>query len=212
LNSFEPLHHNEDNIMTSTNPWTDPTWTVVRADLDIAHVMLPLCSFKLQTAPKAVGEYASYVIAYKHQAPAPDSFGGVTLVETGEDELQLSDIPGITDLPGVPKGGKLPPYDTDSATLYTQASELMSNYLTQHSELQRLEAIMQIPCHAHGSRTEKYDPPIPNHLPFTIKTTVQLYQISDAVTDGSPLLVIRTPLSPTCPVNGNGTAIGVGKY
>jgi hypothetical protein len=193
--------------MTEANQWTGPTWTVMRADEDIAHVMLPLGSFKLQGTTKT-----GYAVNYGRQAPTPDCFCKTTLVETAGDELSLSDVPGLSDLAGMIKG-QLPPYDSDSANLYTKVSELISSYGAQNGDLNRLEAIIRIPCHAHGTRTENYSPSIPNHLPFTVKTAVQLYQIPNALsTDGSPLLVIHTPLSPTCPVNGNGSAIGVGKF
>ena len=41
-----------------------------------------------------------------------------------------------------------------------------------------------------------------------INTLIQVYQFSDVVDGKRPLLVVRAPLSPVCPTNGNGTAIG----
>src|ERR1700743_1479331 len=138
--------------MTDTKRWTDPTWSEVRADVDIAQLMRPLSSFKLKIAPKAAG----YTVAHNDQPLPPDCFAGVTLFETGEGQMQLKSIPGLSSVE------PLPPYNADSADQYLQISDLLGSYLTQHSELNRLEGIIEIPCHANGARLNRYQPPIPN--------------------------------------------------
>jgi hypothetical protein len=196
--------------MTSTNQWTDPTWTVVHADLDIAHVMLPLGTFKLRVDTEAA-EYPTFLVDHSYQAPVPDCFAGVSLVARGQGELQLKGIDGLAGVKSIAESGTLRPYNKDSAEDYIRVIDAMGSYLTQHSKLNRLEGIIRIPCHWHGAPLKDYKPAISPHAPVWVKTTIQLYLVTKAVDAKSPLLVVRTPLSPACPMNGDGTAIIVGK-
>lgn len=182
-----------------SNPWIR-NWTIVRADLDIAHVMLPLSNFRLHDV-NTTGANISYQLVHNHQAPVPDCFSGAVLMQTGRDEPSFFEITGLE---------QLPTYDQDTAAQYVNISETMGTYLAENTNVQRLEGVIRIPCHAHGAQIPKGASP--GHSPVTIKTTVQFYQFPNAVDGGLSLLVVRTPLSPACPVNGDGTAVGVGKH
>lgn len=184
--------------MTSAkdNPW-DRTWTIVRSDLDIAHVMLPLNNFKLQgiTAGKP-----GYQLVHSNQPPVPNCFDCALLTQIGADEPTFFEITGLE---------QLPPYSQEMIGEYVKVSESMAFYLTQNPSVKRLEGVIRIPCHAHGATVR--DDSLPGHSPMTVKTPVQFYQFPNAIAGGFSLLVVRAPLSPVCPTNGDGTAIGMGK-
>ena len=66
-----------------SNPW-NRNWTIVRADLDIAHVMLPLSNFKLETM-STQGKDPAYQVVQSNQAPVPNFFVNSVLVHRGQD-------------------------------------------------------------------------------------------------------------------------------
>jgi hypothetical protein len=186
--------------MTSAtaDPWTR-NWTIVSADLDVAHVMLPLSNFRLDNLSNG-GNAPVYRVTHNAGPPAPDYFSGALLRPSGANAPSFFDIT---------KMGQLPLYTQETASQYADVSDLMGTYLAQNTAVRRLEGQIRIPCHPAGGQP----PPdtLPGHSPQTITTLVHLYQFDNAVTGGRPLLVVHTPLSPTCPTNGDGTAIGMGK-
>jgi hypothetical protein len=191
---------------TNADPWiTGRPWQIVRADLDLAHVFLPLNQFFFQpTTRKKDGvkdAIKGYTITHTYQTPQPDWFSNSFLAPVGTSPPPFDEIWDRK---------TLPVYDSDSASAYTNVSELIVAHLEQNPEVKRLEGIIKVPCHAHGATiNDKDDNEIPpDHSPMWINTLIQVYQFSDAVVGKRPLLVIRAPLSPICPTNGNGTATG----
>ncbi len=181
----------------TADPWTRK-WSIVSADLDIAHVMLPLSSFRLVNV-SAPGAAPVYKVAYDGEAPSPDCFAQARLVPAGAEPVEFSRITQIR---------TLPLYTPERAGQYSKVGELIASYVEQNRQAQRLEGAIRIPCHAHGSPIREGRAV---HSPLIFETIVHLYQFAAAVEGGLTLLVVRTPLSPVCPFNGDGTAIGYGR-
>jgi hypothetical protein len=181
---------------TVADPWTGD-WTIVSADLDLAHVMLPLSSFKLVNETPA-GNSPAYRVMHNYQAPALDCFAASRLVPAGDQQPSFFEITGKEELPL---------YTQDTVGEYVEVLASMCTYMMKNPAVQRLEGIIKMPCHAHSAQFPQGTQP---HLPSTSDTPVHLYQFDGAVTGGRTLLVVRTPLSPLCPRNGDGTALGVG--
>jgi hypothetical protein len=182
---------------TVADPWTRD-WTIVSADLDLAHVMLPLSSFRLVNETPA-GNSPAYRVMHNHQAPALDCFAASRLVPAGDQQASFFDITGKEELPL---------YTHDTVGEYVEVLQSMCTYMMKNPAVQRLEGVIKMPCHAHSAQFPKGTQP---HSPAAIDTPVHLYQFDGVVTGGLHLLVVRTPLSPLCPRNGDGTAMGTGK-
>jgi hypothetical protein len=180
------------------NSWTR-NWTIVSADLDLAHVMLPLSSFKLENVSPA-GKSPAFRVLHD-QAPALDCFAGAVLTPAGD---QLPTFFEIT------RKEQLPLYTLNTVDEYVEVLESMGSYMLKNPAVQRLEGVIKIPCHAH-SRGTKFPRGTQPHSPTTVDSPVHLYQFSGVVEGGLPLLVMRAPLSPYCPMNGDGTALGTGR-
>ena len=179
------------------DPWqTDRPWQIVRADLGLAHVFMPLSSFKFEPAPGSQG----YRLAHTYQPPQPDCFDGLVLRPRGSSRPTFEQIA---------QRKTLPLYDTNSASDYADISEKADLFMDQDPDVQRLEGVIRVPCHAHGA--ELADDVIPDHSPLWIKTVIHVYQFSNVVNGDGPLLLFRAPLSPLCPTNGDGTAVGIAK-
>jgi hypothetical protein len=181
----------------AVNPWTR-NWAIVSADQDIAHVMLPLNDFRLESVSTPRGP--AYQLMHNCESPNPDCFWGSVLVPLGQVEASFYDITKLEQLPS---------YSANTASQYVQVAEVLGTYLAQNPQVQRLEGFIKIPCHANGAQLR--DGALQGHAPLNIRTTVQLYQFPNAVEGGLPLLLVRTPLSPVCPLNSDGTAVGLGK-
>jgi hypothetical protein len=182
---------------TVADPWTR-NWTMVSADLDLAHVMLPLSSFTLVKENPA-GDSPAYRVMHNYQAPDLDCFAASRLVPAGDQQASFFSITGKEELPL---------YAHDTVGAYIEVLQSMSTYMTQYPTVQRLEGIIKMPCHAHSAQFPQGTQP---HSPSTFDTPVHLYRFDGVVTGGLTLLVVRTPLSPLCPRNGDGTAMGVNK-
>lgn len=180
--------------------WTTRNWTIVSADLDLAHVMLPLSSFKLENVSPA-DESPRFRVLHNYQAPDLDPFEGSMLVPAGDQPPSFFDITGKE---------ALPLYSLNTVGDYVEVLESMGTYMTKNPSIQRLEGVIKIPCHAH-SHGVKFPRGTRRHSPSTISTPVHLYQFAGVVEGGLPLLVIRAPLSPQCPANGDGSVVGYGK-
>jgi hypothetical protein len=184
--------------IATQDPWqTGRPWQIVRADLDLAHVFLPLSSFTFEPATSTDG-ISGYTIAHTNQSPEPDCFAGSFLRPVGTSQPKFETITNKT---------SLPLYDKTSASEYADVSAQMAAYMEQDPEVRRLEGVIKVPCHAHGAVLAS--DVIPGHPPMWIKTIIHIYQFSDVVNGDHPLLLLRAPLSPLCPANGGGTAIGL---
>src|ERR1700731_2049833 len=101
-------------IMANTNPdrWqTGRPWQIVRADLDLAHVFLPLSSFTFE--PVTRDGISGYAVAYTNQPPLPDCFADSFLRPVGTSQPNFE---------AITKRQSLPLYDTTSATDYADVS------------------------------------------------------------------------------------------
>jgi hypothetical protein len=176
---------------------TGRPWQIVRADLELAHVFLPLSSFTFEPATK--DGISGYTIAHTNQPPLPDCFAGLFLRPVGSSQPKFETIT---------KKSSLPLYNKTSATEYADVSAQLDSYMERDPEVRRLEGVMKVPCHAHGVALAQ--DVIPGHSPMSIKTFIHVYQFSDVVNGDHPLLLLRAPLSPLCPTNGGGTATGYG--
>jgi hypothetical protein len=192
--------------------WDEHTWTMVRSDLDIAHVMLPLHHFCM----KGTGTSGAFNLTRAYQTPDPDCFSGVVFSTAG------STMPGRTELAALeyddPANAMSVPLDLYTADLdkkYYMLACKLGAYLAGRPDLLRLEAQVRIPCHGYGAKIR--DGRLQGHAPMTVNTPLQVYVFPDLVKpaadgeDFQSLLVVRTPLSPACPFNGDGTAIGFGR-
>jgi len=188
-----------NNIMTpaAINSWSR-NWTIVSADLDLAHLMLPLSSFKLENVSPA-GKNPQFRVLHD-QPPALDCFADSLLVPAGNQQPNFYDIT---------KKEQLPLYGLDTVGEYVDVLDAMGSYMMKNKEVQRLQGVIKMPCHAHSA---KYSPGAPgHHAPSTVDLEVHLYQFAGVLEGGLPLLVIRAPLSYRCAMNGDGTAIGTGR-
>jgi hypothetical protein len=176
-------------------PWAR-IWRIVRSDLDIAHVMSPLTDFTLQKA-NGQSQAPGYELIQNEAAAGADLFAGVRLSPRGTRAPSFSDITGLP---------LLPMFSEATSGQYVQVSDMMSDYLTQNPDVERLEGVVRIPCHSPITPEAPHD-----HPPLFIKTIIQFYQFSNVVEADSALLVVRAPLSPLCPANGNGMALGIGR-
>jgi hypothetical protein len=180
----------------TANPWqTDRGWQIVRADLDLAHVFLPLGRFNFALGKNADG-HPGYTVT--HASVLPDCFEKTFLVEAGSSQPTFKQIANRD---------TLPKFETRYADDYKTVSEMMEKHMQKDRDVKRLEGTIKVPCHAHGAalKTEA----LAGHAPMWIKTLIHVYQFNDVVNGDGPLLVIRAPLSPTCPLNGDGTAVGL---
>jgi hypothetical protein len=175
--------------------WSGRSWQIVRADLDLAHVFLSLSSFTFE--PTTKNGVSGYTISHTGQAPAPDCFSEVFLVPLGSHKPTFREITDKDDLPLFSK---------DTATEYSDVSDKVASYMDQNREVQRLEGVVKIPCHAHGAQLPATV--MADHPPMWIKTLLHVYQFGNVVKGDRPLILFRAPLSPVCPVNGDGSAIG----
>lgn len=179
------------------DPWqTGRPWQIVRADLELAHVFLPLSSFTFKPATRKDG-LEGYTIAHTYQAPHPDCFARTFLLPVGTKDAAFDTIADRK---------TLPMYDSDRATTYSEVAAKMATYMDKNRDVKRLEGEIKIPCHAHGA--ELSEEAVPGHSPMWVKALIHVYQFSGVVDGKHPLLVIRAPLSPFCPMNGDGTALG----
>jgi hypothetical protein len=188
-----------NNIMTTaTDSWTR-NWTIVSADVDLAHVMLPLSSFRLENVSPA-GQSPVYRVVHNDQPPAPDCFAESYLVPVGNHRPTFLEITQRQDLPF---------YATDTEDQYVEVADLMAKYMTQNTGVQRLEGVIKVPCQAGGAPVSQGA--MPSHSHLAVETKVHLYRFDNVVKGDLPLLVVRAPLSPDGPTNGDGTAVGYGR-
>jgi hypothetical protein len=157
---------------------------------------MPLSSFKFEPASTGNG----YTVVHTDQAPQPDVFAGVVLRATGTSQPTFEQVAARQTLPA---------YDSSSASAYDDIAAKVATFMEQDYEVQRLEGVVRVPCHAHGAVPA--DDVIADHPPFWIKTLIHVYQFSNVVNGDGPLLLFRAPLSPLCPTNNDGTAVGIAK-
>jgi hypothetical protein len=172
------------------DPWqTDHPWQIVRADVGLAHVFMPLSGFKFE--PVAAGN--GYTIAHTHQPPQPDCFAGIVLRPAGSSRPTFEQVAQCR---------TLPVYDTSCAFVYADVSAKADMFMDQDPEVQRLEGVIRVPSHANGAQDQS---------PLWIEKLIHVYQFSNVVGGDGPLLLFRAALSPLSPTNGDGTAIAIAK-
>lgn len=184
---------------STRDPWqTDRPWQIVRADLNLAHVFMPLSGFKFEPVSGSGG--GAYTIVHMNQPPSPDCFAGMVLRPAGTSQPTFEKIA---------ERKTLPCYDKNSASVYADISAKLAKFMDQDREVKRLEGVIRVPCHAHGAQLA--DDAIADHSPFWVKTFIHVYQFSNVIDGDGPMLLFRAPLSPLCPTNGDGTAVGIAK-
>jgi len=176
--------------------WQPPRqWRIVTADTDLAHVFPPPSTFSFVPASSGAG------FNIKHQTPTPDCFCNTVLVRAGHTEPTFEQMTGETELPE---------WADDNDVIkgkYSTAQDRMRSHFLLDPDVQRLQGLIRVPCHAHGAKlATKF---VQNHSPMWIQTLIHVYQFPSVVNGDAPLLVIWAPLSPVCPLNGNGTVIGL---
>ena len=82
----------------TTDPWTTFEWKIVTADADIAHVMMPLSTFRLKNVSAEL-KLPEYEIEYTTQPPVPNSFAGTRLIPVQGDSLRFYDVAQVDVLP-----------------------------------------------------------------------------------------------------------------
>ena len=92
-----------------------------------------------------------------------------------------------------------------SATALKTVAERIGSYMQANQQVQRLQGKITLSC--HETPAQLANSRAPQHDPLPIETPIHVYLFARAVQGGKPLLVIHTPLSPTCPLNGNGTVL-----
>src|SRR5882724_9155862 len=110
-------------MMTAADPWTR-NWTIVSADPNVAHVMLPLSSFTLKNVSLA-GTSPVYQIVHNDEVPDPDCFAGSFLVPVGNHRPTFAEITQRADLPL---------YTPDTVDQYIEVADLMGTYLMRNGE------------------------------------------------------------------------------
>ena len=102
---------------TTADPWqTGRPWQIVRADLDLAHVFLPLNQFFFQPTT-AQGRLQGYTITHPYQAPQPDCFSCSFLVPVRHQPAPAFEK--------IADRKTLPLYNSDSATTYADVSAMI---------------------------------------------------------------------------------------
>ena len=190
---------------------TPRTWRIVTADLDLAHVFLPITGFSITPDQDATrNNMEGFRLSYNCQKPTPNCFEETFLVARGSSKPAFEDVlKRIRNVDRVLPEGILPAFDGTALTIdqYQAVSDVMGPFLQEEADPQRLEGVIKIPCHAHGvSIASKY---VQGHSPLWIRTIIQVFQFPNVIKGDGPLLVIRAPLSPVCPMNNDGTATGV---
>jgi hypothetical protein len=176
------------------DPWlTTIPWQIVRSDVDLAHVFIPLSSFKF------VKSGNGYTIDYTNQPPHPDVFGDTVLRPAGTRPAVFEKIAERTK--------KMPAYGKSSAKVYADISDKIATYLDADSEIERLEGVIRVPCHAHGATV--HSQAVAGHQAFWMKTHIHIYHFGNVVEGDHSFLLLRAPLSPLCPTNSDGTAVGI---
>jgi hypothetical protein len=181
------------NIMTSTTDnvtWTGRTWQIVRSDLDLAHVFPSQNTISFEPATRHGAE--GYKIAHSGESKTVD-LSDTFLVSVGTHRPAFHTIT---------KKKELPLFSKDSESEYADVADVLASYTERNREMQRLEGVIKIHCHDHASKH------VTDHAPMSIKTLVHVYQFGNVVKGDRPLLVVRAPLSPVCPSNGDGTVLG----
>jgi len=178
--------------MSSTMAWTGE-WQIVTTDLDLSHVFLlnNLISFK-PIGRKGAREW--FKLVHSGEQPASGGFRDTFLVEVPGHQPHF-----LT----AAKTDKLPlKVDKDK---YNAAAESISVYMAKNQGVQHLEGIISMDCHAYPSQQKNSG--ATEHPSRSIDMPIDIYQFADAVEGKSSLLVIHTPMSPPCLVNGDGTVL-----
>lgn len=182
----------------NTDMWATPrSWQIIIADVDLAHVFAPSSTLTVEPT----GDGGGFSFKNPFQAPSPDCFSGTRLIRAGTSQPTFEQMTGELCLPSWSN-------EAGIVDRYTRAQDRIRSYLQADPDVQRLQGHMRIPCHAHGAKLDTKS--LQGHAPMWVNTLVHVYQFANVVNGDRPLLVIWAPLSPVCPMNGNGTVLGLG--
>jgi len=180
------------------DPWRpERPWQIVRADLDLAHVFMPLSNFRFEQVndPKlGIG----YKIVHGFQAPHPNCFCDTFLRPAGKTQPSFETAA---------KRKTLNAYDSNTAADYKTVTSNLLEFLDRDHEVRRLEGFIKVPCHALGG--PQPDDALTGHSPLWMKTLLHVYQFESVIDGDRPFLLLRAPLAPLCPTNNDGSAVGL---
>ncbi|MEA3183410.1 MAG: hypothetical protein QOI59_6933 [Gammaproteobacteria bacterium] len=183
---------------STRDPWQPARpWQIVRADLDLAHVFMPMSSFRFEQVTDPAGG-VGYKIVHNNQAPHPDCFCDTIFRPAGNSQPTFEKIAARK---------TLPLFDKSHAQVYQEASDKLLAFLDKDREVKRLEGVVRVPCHAHGATTSA--DALEGHTPLWVKTFIHVYQFENVIDGDRPFLLLRAPLSPLCPTNSDGSAAGI---
>jgi hypothetical protein len=178
-----------------TPTWTDHDWRIVRADLDLSHVFLPNNRIRFEAGEE--NGLPGFRLLQLDAGPTAGSFGKPFLVSVQGHQPRFNTVADQEEL--------LPPFELANATELKTVAERIGKYMLVNPQVQRLQGKITISC--HDTPAQLANSRAPKHDPLPIETPIHVYLFAKAVKGGKPLLVIHTPLSPTCPLNGNGTVL-----
>ncbi len=189
-------------------------WRIVWAGHDVAHVFVPHNDVSL-TPP--VSDTGKFRLDCGCKVPHPECFGSTFLHQRGNQTPSFEDAVGRTALLGGVTGAVLPHYAPDDPAAkakYDDAADILRNYLIRTPDLQRLEGVVN--ARVWPDKAGNLVPDVSGDSKHMVMTVIQLFQFPNAVDmDGlnkkGPLLAIRIPLSVSCVLNSDGTALGVPK-
>ena len=172
--------------------WTErSTWRIVGADLDMQHVFIPASSITFTAID------GGFKVAPVGSTSTGDCFRDTFLRRVGSRHPSLTDIQGINTLAD---------FESLESERSSEVLEALATHVDNKEDVLHLEGTITILCHQTDDQL-RAPPTRPAHAPLRVETKICVYQINDAGTKG-PFLLIRAPLSPTCPRNGDGTAGG----
>jgi hypothetical protein len=178
------------SIMSIQDEWAGPEWTIVRSDVDMAHVFVPNDTITFEA--KSTGKYT---VIHKSGPLVPDVFDSVVFVAVDGEQFSFDKVDS---------NYPLPLFSHQHARRYKKLADALETFAEKNKKVRRLEGTINIPCHGPCRSAD--------HPTDTVETLIHVYQFADAVKgdDGRRrrLLVIRRPLDPASASNGNGIVLG----
>ncbi len=182
---------------TAADSW-ERDWSIISADADIEHLMIQMTDFRFRNL-SPTGSHPEYEVVYNGAPPSPDHFSGIRFLPVAGRDVSFRAIPRTRPLPAYKPGNGYP---------YGKVADGIIEFMGTTPDIRRLEGVLRVDCHdarvALGAGVKP-------HSVRTFDADVHFYQFDGAFEDGLPLLLVRFPLSPRCPRNGDGTAIGFGR-
>jgi hypothetical protein len=175
----------------------DP-WRIVRADLNLAQVFKPESSFRFQWVQSDPKLGPGYRIADFSEPLHPNCFSETFLRPAGSVAPTFEIAAKRTALSA---------YSVTAEPEYDEVIQAILDYVTRNHQVQRLEGVVHQLCHApNGLQPNNVLVP---HPQMWIKTPLHIYRFDGVFGANEPLLLVHTPLSPLCPINTDGSAVGL---